>query len=121
MALRSRRDMTVLRHVRLRKAVSGTPARPRLAIFRSVLHIYAQVIDAPIGNCPLAAICPPTSAKAKRAGKPALEKAKLVGAAIAKASKAAGVTSVVFDRGGFKYHGCVKALAESAREAGLEF
>lgn len=121
MALRSRRDMSVLRHVRLRKGVSGTAERPRLAVFRSVLHIYAQVIDDTSGKTLAAANTLQAALKADSAGKPALEKAKLVGAAIASAAKAAGVDKVVFDRGGYKYHGCVKALADSAREAGLEF
>ncbi|MCC7478622.1 50S ribosomal protein L18 [bacterium] len=121
MANRSRRDMTVLRHSRLRKNVSGTSERPRLAIFRSNLHLYAQVIDDTSGRTLASANTLQAGLKTESAGKPALDKAKLVGGAIATAAKAAGVSKVVFDRGGYKYHGCVKALADSAREGGLEF
>ena len=121
MANRSRRDMTVLRHARLRKGVNGTGERPRLAIFRSSLHMYAQVIDDTTGKTLAAANTLQAALKSEGSGKPGMEKAKLVGGAIAAAAKAAGVTKVVFDRGGYKYHGCVKALADSAREAGLEF
>ncbi len=107
------------RHERVRKTVSGTPERPRLAVYRSLSHIYAQVIDDRGGR---------TLAHASDLGK-ALgdakgnksDRAKAVGEAIAKKAADAGVTQVVFDRGGNKYHGRVKALAEAAREGGLKF
>jgi large subunit ribosomal protein L18 len=113
--------MQVLRHKRLRKDVKGTGERPRLSIFRSSLHVYAQVIDDTSGKTLAAANSLQAAVKAQCEGKPQSEKAKVVGGAIAAAAKGAGVTKVVFDRGGSKYHGAIKALADSAREAGLEF
>lgn len=118
---RSRRFMSVLRHTRLRKRVNGNAEQPRLAVFRSNKHIYAQVIDDSAGKTLAAANSLQAALKGEAAGKPALEAAALVGKAIAANAKAAGVGKVVFDRGGFKYHGCVKALADAAREGGLEF
>jgi large subunit ribosomal protein L18 len=116
MAVKSRRDMTVLRHSRLRKAIRGLAERPRLSVYRSETHIYAQVIDDTIGKTLVSA----SSLQDKAAGAP-VETAKQVGAEVAKRALAAGITKVVFDRGGYKYHGRVKALADAAREAGLEF
>jgi large subunit ribosomal protein L18 len=113
--------MQVLRHIRLRKDVSGSAERPRLSVFRSSLHVYAQVIDDTAGRTLAAANTLQAGLKDECKGKPQVERAKLVGAAVAAAAKNAGVTKVVFDRGGFKYHGAIKALADSAREAGLEF
>ena len=104
------------RHRRVRKKVVGTPARPRLAVFRSNRHIYAQVIDDVAGRTLAAA-----SSLATKAGDDPRTNAKEVGLAVARKAKDAGVTSVAFDRGGFMYHGRVKALAEGAREGGLEF
>jgi large subunit ribosomal protein L18 len=98
----------------IRKKVSGTSERPRLAIYRSNKEIYAQVIDDVNGNT-LA------SASSKEAKGTKTEQATVVGKLIAETAKNAGVEAVVFDRGGFLYHGRVKALAESAREAGLKF
>lgn len=119
--LKSRRAMSVLRHKRLRKSVYGTALRPRLAVYRSELHIYAQIIDDDSGHTLAAA----NTLQADVAGKvkelKPSEAAKVVGQAIADKAKAAGITSVVFDRGGFKYHGRIQALADAAREAGLEF
>ena len=100
---------------RVRKGVAGSPQRPRLAIFRSARHIYAQVIDDTTGRT-LAAASTLGGDKAKKS-----DAAKQVGALIAERAKAAGVTKVAFDRGGYKYHGRIKALAEGAREGGLEF
>lgn len=121
MATKSRREMTLLRHGRIREHISGSSERPRLAVFRSARHIYAQVIDDSRG-CTMAAASTQQEDVAKDAqGKPRLEQAKVVGAAVARKALAAGVASVVFDRGGFKYHGRIKALADGAREAGLEF
>lgn len=103
------------RKVRVRSKLSGTQERPRLSIFRSGNHIYAQIIDDVAGKT-LASAC-----DLKITTGPRVEKAMKVGEAIAKAAVAAGVTTVVFDRGGFAYHGRVKALAESARNNGLSF
>lgn len=103
------------RHRRVRKKVTGTPERPRLAVYRSNKHIYAQVIDDLAGRT-LAA----SSTSAAGEGAPR-EKAKNVGVDIAAKAKEAGITRVTFDRGGFRYHGRVQAVAEGAREGGLEF
>ena len=104
------------RHRRVRVRVSGTAERPRLAVFRSLNHIYAQLIDDSSGRTLAAA-----STVASKGGKNDASAAAAVGKAIAEEAKQAGVTSAVFDRGGFLYHGRVKALADAAREAGLEF
>jgi large subunit ribosomal protein L18 len=97
----SKREARARRHRRVRKKIRGTPERPRLSVFRSTRHIYAQVIDDVHGRTLAAA-------------------AKAVGNLVGERAKAAGVRSVVFDRGGFKFHGRVASLAEGAREAGLE-
>ncbi|HKW71114.1 MAG TPA: 50S ribosomal protein L18 [Candidatus Dormibacteraeota bacterium] len=104
------------RHKRVRVHVAGTPERPRLAVFRSLNHLYAQLIDD--GAQRTLAAASTVAMKAKGNG---LAQAAEVGKEIAARAKAAGVTSVVFDRGGFLYHGRIKALADAAREAGLEF
>ena len=104
------------RHRRVRKKVIGTPERPRLAVFRSNRHIYAQVIDDVSGRT-LAA----SSTLIEVSGEDPTSKAKAVGADVAAKAKEAGVTSVTFDRGGFIYHGRVQAVAEGAREGGLQF
>ena len=104
------------RHRRVRVHVAGTQQRPRLAVFRSLNHLYAQVIDD--GASRTLAAASTVDLKAKGNG---LAAATEVGKAIAAKAKAAGVSSVVFDRGGFLYHGRIKALADAAREAGLEF
>jgi len=104
------------RHKRVRVRVSGTPERPRLAVFRSLNHVYAQLID-DASSRTLAAVST-VNLKTKKNG---VAEAAQVGKAIADKAKAAGVSAVVFDRGGFLYHGRIKALADAAREAGLEF
>jgi large subunit ribosomal protein L18 len=104
------------RHRRVRKKIVGTPERPRLAVFRSNRHIYAQVIDDVAGRTLAAA-----SSLATTGGDDPVASAKEVGRAVAAKAKEAGVTVVAFDRGGFMYHGRVKALADGAREGGLEF
>lgn len=107
------------RHFRVRKKISGTAERPRLAVFRSSGHIYAQAIDDVNGRTLAAAS---TMEKDLRTGATGnVEAAKKVGRLVAERAKAVGITSVVFDRGGFHYHGRVAALADAAREAGLEF
>ncbi len=110
-----------VRHVRLRKNVSGTPDRPRLAVFRSLRHIYAQVIDDTTGRTLASAS---SNEAIKEAGAPITPKTNLstaVGKMVAERALAEGITQVVFDRGGCKFHGRVKALAEATREAGLSF
>jgi large subunit ribosomal protein L18 len=104
------------RHRRVRMNVSGTSARPRLAVYRSLNHLYAQVIDD--GAARTVAAASTVELKAKGNG---MAEAAQVGKQIADKAKAAGVKQVVFDRGGFLYHGRIKALADAAREAGLEF
>ena len=101
----------------IRKKISGTGARPRLSVFRSAKHISAQVIDDAAGKTLASA----TDAKLETKGKKGVEIATLVGAEIGKKAKEAGISKVIFDRGANKYHGRVQALADAAREAGLEF
>lgn len=115
------REALKRRHVRIRKKVSGTPQRPRLCVFRSLKHIYAQVIDDVAGHTLASVSTLDGEIKAEVQGKTKTERAKLVGALIAGRARAKGLGRVVFDRGGYKYHGRVKQLAEAAREAGLEF
>lgn len=106
-------------HTRIRRKVRGSAERPRLAVFRSLHHIYAQVIDDGAGRTLAAASTLDPTAKVGNGGNVAA--AKAIGTLIGERAKAQGITRVVFDRGGFLYHGRVKALAEAAREAGLEF
>jgi large subunit ribosomal protein L18 len=109
------------RHARVRKYVAGTPERPRLNVFRSITEIYAQVIDDHSGNTLVAASSVDRGLRKKMKGLNKTEQAKLVGEAVADRAKSKGITSVVFDRGGFRYMGRVKALADGARENGLQF
>ena len=104
-------------HKRIRRRVAGTGERPRLAVFRSVKHIYAQVIDDTKGHTVVAAST--TEADEKNGGN--LAGAKSIGKLVAERAKDKGIKAVVFDRGGYQYHGRIKALAEAARAAGLEF
>lgn len=108
-------------HERVRQRVSGTSERPRLAVFRSVGHIYAQVIDDRSGKTLVSASSIDGETKKSLKGGGNIAAAKVVGKTVADRAKAAGVVKVVFDRGGYKYHGRVKALADAAREAGLQF
>jgi large subunit ribosomal protein L18 len=105
--------------VRIRKKLRGTGARPRLAIFRSLNHIYAQVIDDERGVTLCSASTVEKAAKTGNGGN--IDAAKAIGRLIAERAKEKGITSVVFDRGGYIYHGRVRSLAEAAREAGLQF
>ena len=109
------------RHIRVRRRVGGTPARPRLSVFRSPKHIYAQVIDDSKGETLAAASDVEAGIRDKRDGKKKSDVAGLVGEALARRAREKGIEAVVFDRGGFKYHGRVKALAEAARKGGLSF
>lgn len=115
------RAARVRRHIRVRHDLAGTPERPRLAIFRSLSHIYAQVIDDSAGHTLAASSDLDADVRKGVTGKKKSEVASLVGESIAKKAKEKGVESVVFDRGGFKYHGRVKALADAARKGGLNF
>jgi len=115
----SRSSQRVKRHERLRLRLSGTPERPRLAVFRSLNHIYAQVIDDTTGKTLAAASSLEPTLRTADGSKS--DDAKLVGKLVAERAKTAGVDKVVFDRAGFQYHGRVRSLAEAAREAGLDF
>jgi large subunit ribosomal protein L18 len=115
----AKNDVRLRIHKRIRKSLRGTPERPRLAIYRSIAHIYAQIIDDRRGVTLVAA-----SSNEKDAGKASggnVAGAKEIGRKIAERAKEKGITRVVFDRGGYLYHGRVQALADAAREAGLEF
>ncbi len=114
-----KREARVRRHRRVRKKVSGTTERPRLAVFRSSAHIYAQVIDDAAGTTVASASTLDKELKGKTAA--TREGAAEVGKILAERAKQAGISKVVFDRGGFLFHGRVKALADGAREGGLEF
>jgi large subunit ribosomal protein L18 len=110
-----------VRHRRVRKRVHGTTERLRLNVFRSSAHIYAQVIDDTVGRTVAAASSIDQELRESLTGKTKLEKSQAVGELIARRAREVGVTRVVFDRGGYRYHGRVKAVAEAAREGGLEF
>ena len=109
------------RHKRIRSRVSGTPERPRLNVYRSLTNIYAQVIDDLSGQTLASASTIDSAVVAQLTGKNKVEAAKIVGQMVAERAKAAGISAVVFDRGGYQYHGRVAALAEGAREGGLNF
>ena len=108
-------------HARVRTRVTGTPERPRLCVYRSLGHIYTQIIDDRTGRTIVSASSLDKETKKNLKGGGNVASAKAVGKIIAERAKAAGVAKVVFDRGGYKYHGRVKALADAAREAGLQF
>ena len=116
---KTKRTARQRRHARVRKTVQGTPARPRLAVFRSNKHISAQIIDDRAGITLAAASSAEASSRAAAHGN--VSEAKQVGALLAERAKAKGISTVVFDRGGYLYHGRVAALADAAREAGLDF
>jgi large subunit ribosomal protein L18 len=107
------------RHDRIRLHMEGTDTRPRLAVFRSLNHIYAQVIDDASGRT--LATASTVEKELRSSGQTKTDEAKVVGRLVAERAKAAGVARVVFDRAGFRYHGRIKSLADAAREAGLEF
>ena len=116
-----KRESRIRRHLRVRGTVNGTQERPRLNVFRSLTNIYAQVIDDVNGHTLASASTIDKVVAAQIDGKSKLEAAKIVGQVLAERAKAAGVGAVVFDRGGYRYHGRVAALAEGAREGGLNF
>ena len=121
MAKRTREAMRKRRHVRVRKKIAGTSERPRLNVYRSLGQIYVQVIDDLAGHTVTSASTLDPEIKPKLKDLKPVEKAKLVGGLIAERAKSKGITEVVFDRGGYRYHGRVRALAEAAREGGLKF
>ncbi len=116
-----RRETRVGRHERIRKAVSGTPDRPRLCVRRSLNHIYAQIVDDRSGNSLVQISSLTPEIRGISSSKVKMELSKEVGRLVAVRALEKGITKVVFDRGGFLYHGRVKAVADAAREAGLEF
>ena len=109
------------RHVRVRSKLNGTGAKPRLCVFRSLKYIYAQVVDDSIGHTLASASSLDPEIRDKIAAKTKTEGAELVGSVVAQRAMDKGIRQVAFDRGGYKYHGRVKALAEAARKSGLEF
>ena len=113
--------LRAVRHARLRKKVAGGAQRPRLCVFRSLRHIYAQVIDDAAGNTLAAASSQEAAGKGAAGQSAKIGVAASVGKLVAERAQAKGITEVVFDRGGYKFHGRVKALAEASREAGLIF
>ncbi len=117
----SRQETRVKKHDRMRNRFSGTAERPRLAVFRSNNHMYAQIIDDTVGNTLVAASTLDKDVKDKLEKTNNVEAAKLLGTVVAKKALDKGIKEVVFDRGGFIYHGKVAALADAAREAGLQF
>jgi large subunit ribosomal protein L18 len=121
MAEKTRSEARLRRHARVRKSVQGTQQRPRLSVFRSLSEIYAQVIDDEAGNTITSASSIDQDLRGKMKDLQKSEQAKLVGKMVAERAVGKGIKSVVFDRGGFKYSGRVKSLAEGAREGGLEF
>jgi large subunit ribosomal protein L18 len=121
MSKKDRRLGRLRRRKHIRKHISGTPERPRLSVFRSLQHIYAQVIDDTQGETMAAASTLDPEVREQVDGLTKVEQARIVGQVLATRALDKGVTKVVFDRGGYKYHGRVKALAEAAREGGLKF
>ncbi len=115
------RKLRIVRHARVRRKVSGTPERPRLCVFRSSRHIYCQVIDDTRGETLVSASSVEDVGSDGKANAPKTSASVLVGKRVADRALAKGINQVVFDRGGYKYHGRVKALAEASRESGLRF
>jgi large subunit ribosomal protein L18 len=121
MSPKSREQKRDRRHIRVRRNIAGTAERPRVSVFRSLSQIYAQVIDDTTGRTLVAASSVDQELRAKIGKLKKSEQAKEVGKALAQRAQSKGIKQVVFDRGGYRYHGRVKALAEAAREAGLQF
>ena len=119
--MKTKEEIRTRIHSRIRKKLAGTPARPRLAVFRSQSHIYAQIIDDDGGRTLAAASSLDKDLKGQHKRGSNVAAAKAVGNLIATRAKAKGIDAVVFDRGGFQYHGRIKALADAAREGGLKF
>ncbi len=121
MAKKSRSVARVRRHARVRKTLAGTADRPRLNVFKSLSGIYAQVIDDQAGRTLLSASTADHELREKMKGLKKSEQAKMIGQAVAERAKSKGINTVVFDRGGFRYIGRIKAFADGAREGGLQF
>ena len=121
MAKKSRSLARERRHVRVRKHVQGTANRPRLNVFKSLTGIYAQIVDDSEGNTLISASTVDKDLREQVKGMKKIDQAKVIGKAVAERAKSKGISSVVFDRGGFRYVGRIKALAEGAREGGLQF
>lgn len=118
---KTRSEARIIRHERIRRRVSGTVDQPRMNVFRSLSEIYVQVIDDEAGNTMASASTVDNELRSKMKGLNKTQQARLVGISVAERAKAKGIKAVVFDRGGYKYIGRVKALADGAREGGLEF
>lgn len=121
MAQRTPRKLRIRRHHRVRRKVVGTPERPRLAVFRSSQHIYAQIIDDVERRTLAAASTLEPEIRSGLAGKTKTAQAQVIGTVLGERAKALGIAKVVFDRGGFLYHGRVEELANAARQSGLQF
>lgn len=119
--IRTNKGRRVMRHARVRRKIVGTPERPRLSVYRSLNHVYAQVIDDSRGATLASASSLESAVKAQQNGGSKVDVAGLVGDLISERAKEKGIGTVVFDRGGYKYHGRVKALADAARKGGLVF
>lgn len=119
--MRDKRELKERRRQRIRKKISGTNERPRLSVFRSLNHIYAQIVDDTTGKTLVSASTLDKEFKEVKVNKSNIEFAKKVGAMIAEKALNKGIQKVVFDRAGYRYHGCIKALADAAREKGLQF
>ena len=118
---RTRKSMRLMRHARVRRNLNGTAGRPRLSVFRALNHVYAQIIDDGEGNTLAAASSVESEVRRRRDGLSKTEVSKIVGRLLAGRARKRGVTKVVFDRGGYKYHGRIKALADALREEGIVF
>jgi len=121
MSARDSKAMREIRHRRVRRKIGGTTSPPRLSVFRSLNHIYAQVIDDSKGQTLVSMSSLDSQVRSKTDGMGKSKKAEIVGTLLAEKALNKGIKQVVFDRGGYKYHGRVRALAEAARKAGLEF
>ncbi|MBF0464598.1 MAG: 50S ribosomal protein L18 [Nitrospirae bacterium] len=118
---RDKIELRERRHLRVRKKVTGTQERPRLTVYKSLNHMYAQIIDDTVGRTLVSASTLEKEMRQSASHKGNVKSASLIGDIIAKRAKDKGIQKVVFDKGGFKYHGRVEAVARAAREAGLEF
>ncbi len=118
---RTRNEMRIIRHKRIRKKVYGTKDKPRMAVFKSLRYIYVQIIDDEAGHTMVSASTLEKGIREKLSSTSNIEAAKYIGKVVAERALSKGIKEVVFDRGGHKYHGAVKALADAAREAGLKF
>ncbi len=118
---RTRKSMRLMRHARVRRRLIGTADRPRLSVFRALNHVYAQIIDDGEGGTLAAASSVESEVRQRKDGLSKTEVSRVVGSLLADRAKKRGVTTVVFDRGGYKYHGRVKALADALREEGIVF